>query len=84
MLDIDPTVKLPYWHRPLYRKNVEKSIEDLGDQANDNGVVPREYRIWVDQNMLDYLQGKENHVWAMVESTKAPAPDAYSLELRHS
>jgi len=33
---------------------------------------------------LDYLQGKENHVWAMVESTKAPAPDAYRLELRHS
>ena len=33
---------------------------------------------------LDYLQGKENHVWAMVESTKAPAPDAYGLELRHS
>jgi biofilm PGA synthesis N-glycosyltransferase PgaC len=33
---------------------------------------------------LDYLQGKENHVWAMVESTKAPAPDAHGLELRHS
>ncbi|MGI8983982.1 MAG: glycosyltransferase [Acidimicrobiales bacterium] len=32
----------------------------------------------------DYLQGKENHVWAMVESTKAPAPDAYGMELRHS
>ena len=33
---------------------------------------------------LDYLQGKENHVWAMVESTKAPAPDAHGMELRHS
>lgn len=33
---------------------------------------------------LDYLQGKENHVWAMVESTKAPAPDPHGLELRHS
>jgi poly-beta-1,6-N-acetyl-D-glucosamine synthase len=33
---------------------------------------------------LDYLQGKENHVWAMVESTKAPAPDTNGLELRHS
>jgi len=33
---------------------------------------------------LDYLQGKENHVWAMVESTKAPAPDAHGLEFRHS
>lgn len=32
---------------------------------------------------LDYLQGKENHVWAMVESTKAPAPDADGLGLRH-
>lgn len=33
---------------------------------------------------LDYIQGKENHVWAMVESTKAPAPDANGMELRHS
>ncbi len=33
---------------------------------------------------LDYLQGKENHVWAMVESTKAPTADAHSLGLRHS
>jgi glycosyltransferase involved in cell wall biosynthesis len=32
---------------------------------------------------LDYLQGKENHVWAMVESTKAPALDANGLGLRH-
>jgi glycosyltransferase involved in cell wall biosynthesis len=32
---------------------------------------------------LDYLQGKENHVWAMVESTKAPAPDADGMGLRH-
>ena len=32
---------------------------------------------------LDYLQGKENHVWAMVESTKAPAPDANGMGLRH-
>ena len=33
---------------------------------------------------LDYLQGKENHVWAMVESTKAPAPDANGMGVRHS
>ena len=33
---------------------------------------------------LDYLQGKENHVWAMVESTKAPAPDANGMGIRHS
>jgi cellulose synthase/poly-beta-1,6-N-acetylglucosamine synthase-like glycosyltransferase len=32
---------------------------------------------------LDYLQGKENHVWAMVESTKAPALDANGLGFRH-
>jgi glycosyltransferase involved in cell wall biosynthesis len=32
---------------------------------------------------LDYLQGRENHVWAMVESTKAPAPDADGMGLRH-
>jgi poly-beta-1,6-N-acetyl-D-glucosamine synthase len=31
---------------------------------------------------LDYLQGKENHVWAMVESTKAPAPDANGMGVR--
>ncbi|MGH9263941.1 MAG: glycosyltransferase [Acidimicrobiales bacterium] len=33
---------------------------------------------------LDYLQGKENHVWAMVESTKAPAPDANGMGFQHS
>ena len=33
---------------------------------------------------LDYLQGKENHVWAMVESTKAPPADAHSMGFRHS
>ena len=32
---------------------------------------------------LDYHQGKENHVWAMVESTKAPAPDANGMGVRH-
>jgi hypothetical protein len=32
---------------------------------------------------LDYLQGKENHVWAMVESTKAPAADPDGVGLRH-
>jgi poly-beta-1,6-N-acetyl-D-glucosamine synthase len=33
---------------------------------------------------LDYIQGKENHVWAMVESTKAPAPDANGMGVRYS
>ena len=32
---------------------------------------------------LDYLQGKENHVWAMVESTKAPAAGEDGLGVRH-
>jgi biofilm PGA synthesis N-glycosyltransferase PgaC len=32
---------------------------------------------------LDYLRGKENHVWAMVESTKAPATDAHGMGVRH-
>ncbi|MDQ4067927.1 MAG: glycosyltransferase family 2 protein [Actinomycetota bacterium] len=32
---------------------------------------------------VDYLQGKENHVWAMVESTKAPAAGADGLGVRH-
>ena len=33
---------------------------------------------------VDYLLGRENHVWAMVESTKAPAPDANGMGLRRS
>jgi poly-beta-1,6-N-acetyl-D-glucosamine synthase len=32
---------------------------------------------------LDYLLGKEIHVWAMVESAKAPAADANGMGLRH-
>ena len=32
---------------------------------------------------VDYLQGKENVVWAMVESTKAPAADANGVGVRH-
>ncbi|MGH9278309.1 MAG: glycosyltransferase [Acidimicrobiales bacterium] len=31
----------------------------------------------------DYLRGKENHVWEMVESTKAPALDADGLHPGH-
>lgn len=33
---------------------------------------------------LDYLQGKENHVWAMVQSTKAPAAGTNGMGVRHS
>jgi len=32
---------------------------------------------------FDYLKGKENHVWAMVPSTKAPAPDEHGMGVRH-
>ncbi len=32
---------------------------------------------------VDYLQGRENHVWAMVESTKAPAADADGVGVRY-
>jgi hypothetical protein len=28
---------------------------------------------------LDYLRGRENHVWEMVTSTKGPALDAHGL-----
>ena len=31
----------------------------------------------------DYLRGRENHVWEMVQSTKAPAIDADGLHPRH-
>ena len=33
---------------------------------------------------LDYVRGKENHVWAMVQSTKAPAAHTDGVGLRHS
>lgn len=60
MQDIDPTVTLPYWDWPMYRENVIASIQDMKTQTGslDNGVVPRAYRCWVDQKMLDNLKGK--------------------------
>ena len=58
MQDIDPAVTLPYWDWAMYRENVLKSIEDMGNVARDNGVVPAAYRCWVDERMLNNLQGK--------------------------
>lgn len=69
MQDVDPTVTLPYWDWPLYRENVEKSVEDMGDQSNDNGVVPRAYRCFVNEPMLASLKGKiPDDYWAKLKS----------------
>ena len=54
--DIDPTVTLPYWDWPLYREDVEKSIEDMGSTvALDNGVIPDAYQCWIDEAGLQQL-----------------------------
>jgi tyrosinase len=59
MQDIDPTVTLPYWDWPIYRDDVLKSIEDMkASGPQDNGTVPRAYRCFVDDAMLNNLQGK--------------------------
>lgn len=69
MQDIDPTVTLPYWDWPIYRENVLASIEDMKSKGPlDNGVVPKAYRCWVDQRMLDNLKGKiPDAAWAGLE-----------------
>jgi len=53
------TVTLPYWDWTLYRDDVLKSIEDMkASEPKDNGTVPRAYRCWVDETMLNNLKGK--------------------------
>jgi tyrosinase len=57
MQDVDPTVTLPYWDWPMYRDDVLKSIAEVKG-TTDNGTVPRAYRCWVDDTMLNNLRGK--------------------------
>ena len=58
MQDFDPAVTLPYWDWPMYRENVLNSINDMGATAQDNGTVPSLYRCWVDEGMINRLQGR--------------------------
>lgn len=59
MQDIDPTVALPYWDWPIYRDDVLKSIDDMKSAGPlDNGIVPKAYRCFVDETMLNNLKGK--------------------------
>lgn len=62
MQDIDPTVTLPYWDWTMYRDDVLKSIQDMEEKShtkgNDNGIIPKAYRCWVDAKMLANLKGK--------------------------
>jgi tyrosinase len=70
MQDIDPTVTLPYWDWPMYGDNVHASIQDMKQQSGslDNGTIPKAYRCFVDQRMLDNLKGKiPDETWAKLD-----------------
>lgn len=78
MQDIDPTVTLPYWDWPMYRDDVLKSIEDMKEKGPlDNGTIPRAYRCFVDQTMLDNLKGKiPDDYWKNLQAIKEKAFDS--------
>jgi tyrosinase len=59
MQDFDPTVTLPYWDWRDCGENVLASELDMASQAPlDNGTIPKAYRCWVDEQMLQNLSGK--------------------------
>ncbi|HKP11904.1 MAG TPA: tyrosinase family protein, partial [Blastocatellia bacterium] len=77
--DIDPTITLPYYDWPMYREDVLTSIDDMKLDPNkpgdlkkaDNGVIPRAYRCFVDDRMLDQLKGKiASDTWQKLNSVK--------------
>ena len=53
--DIDPTVTLPYWDWAADSQNVQASLQDMGNAANDNGYVPPAYQCWIDEDGLRKL-----------------------------
>ena len=78
MQDVDPTVTLPYWDWPMYRDDVLKSIDDMKSAGPlDNGTVPRAYRCFVDEIMLNNLKGKiPDDYWTKLKSIEGKAFDS--------
>lgn len=83
--DIDPTVTLPYWDWTLYRDDVLKSIQamkldpTIPDELKkaDNGTIPRAYRCFVDDQMLERLKGKlPGPTWQALKSVEGQLFDS--------
>ncbi|MBV9957683.1 MAG: tyrosinase family protein, partial [Acidobacteria bacterium] len=70
--DIDPTVTLPYWDWPQNREDVLASVQDMSaKKPQDNGVVPKAYRCFVDERMLRSLKGKiPDDMWGKLKSVE--------------
>ncbi|HKC64787.1 MAG TPA: tyrosinase family protein, partial [Pyrinomonadaceae bacterium] len=75
MQDIDETVTLPYWDWPMYRDDVLKSIADMkATEPLDNGTIPRAYRCFVDETMLNNLKGKvPDDYWMKLKAVEGQA-----------
>jgi len=77
--DIDPTITLPYWDWTLYRDDVLKSIQDMKLDPTkpdtlkkvDNGTIPKAYRCFVNDQMLQRLKGKiPGQTWQQLQSVE--------------
>lgn len=76
--DVDPTITLPYWDWPMYRDDVMASIQDMSAKtALDNGTLPKAYRCWVDEKMLQRLKGKiPEDMWGQLKSVEGQLFDS--------